>query len=118
MSAAPPTIAMHKSSGKIWFEKPSIASDGLLSTFLFPADSSPASGPSPHHGFVKSCFALGSKASFSASDSRGAIWTFSPPANAFKRVAKPSSDGAVARQLGPATALAYRCVQPVAYSRC
>ena len=106
--SAPPTIPINKSSGKIWIEKPSIASDGLVSTFLFPSDSSPAAGPSPHHGFVKSCFALGSKASFSSSDSRGAIWTFSPPANAYRRVAKPSSDGAVARHLGPATALAYR----------
>ena len=110
---SPPTIPIKKSSGKIWVEKPTIASDGLLSTFLFPDQSADGSGgaSSNYHGFVKSAFALGSKASFSASDSRGAIWTFSPPANTFKRVSKPSSDGAVSRTLGPATALAYRLVK-------
>jgi hypothetical protein len=68
-----PTIPIRKSAGRIWTEKPEVSSDGLLSTFVF--TSSDGESRSNVHGFTKTSFALGSKASFSASDTRGAIWT-------------------------------------------
>ncbi|GMH46755.1 hypothetical protein TrVE_jg6589 [Triparma verrucosa] len=101
-----PTIPLHKSSGRIWTSKPEISTDGHLSTFVFPSKSK--DGKDAKLGFSKTAFALGSKASFTATDGRGAVWTFSPPSNSFKRVSAPSSSGSSSRLLGPCTSITYR----------
>jgi len=106
-----PTVPINKSSGRIWTSKPEINSDGLLTTFAFPSPVNSNNGPTaphPTHLFTRTCFAKTAKPSFCTTDSRGSIWTINPPKNTYKRVSKPSSQGAVSRTLGPATAITYR----------
>lgn len=105
MSAENPTIVpIRKSAGRIWRSKPTVTSDGLLSVFIFP----PATSTIPQQSFLLTSFAgsYGSRPRFSATDSRGSVWSFNPAGNEFKRIA--TSGGGGSGGVGVGTALCYK----------